>query len=67
MYKREKELFRDPFTCAAISKLVRKFENTYSLHDAPRNGLPSFVKKREGIIENAIESNKNDFVPARQD
>ena len=61
MYKREKGLIRDPFTCAAISKLVKKFQNTYSLHDALRNGRPSFVKKRERIIENAIESNKNDF------
>ena len=57
MYKREKVLIRDPFTCAAISKL----ENTYSFNFGPRNGRPSFVKKREGIIENAIESNKNDF------
>ena len=29
MYKREKGLIRDPFTCTAISKLVRKIENTY--------------------------------------
>ena len=61
MYKCEKGLIRDPFTYAAISKLIMKLENTYSLNDAPRNDRPSFVKKREGIIENAIESNKNDF------
>ena len=42
-------------------KLVKKFETTFSLHDAPSSSQSSLVKNREEIIQNAIENNKNDF------
>jgi hypothetical protein len=40
LYKTEKGLSKDPCDATAITKLVKKFETTFTLLDAPRSGRP---------------------------
>lgn len=42
-YKTRHNLKSDPFQPAAISKLIQKFETTFSLHDMPKPGRPSTI------------------------
>lgn len=59
LYKKEKGLAKDPCEPHAVSKLVRKFEETYSLLDAPRSGRPSLVDSRKEAVLEALRSTSN--------
>jgi len=56
-FKTAHGLRHDPFTSKSISNLIAKFENTKSLHDAPRSGRPSLEEQRKDNILNTM----NDF------
>lgn len=54
-YKRANDLSKDPFSETSIRNLVKKFEETYSLHDKPRSGRPSLSEDRaDSVLENTI-------------
>lgn len=55
-YKKENNLIHDPFTCRAISDLIKKFEETKSLHDKSRSGRPSLDEERQAPIMDALQT-----------
>jgi transposase len=60
-YKMEKQLHHDPCDVSAIRKLVKKFETTFSLLDAPRSGRPSLMESRQDVVLQALEKTQNEF------
>lgn len=55
-YKTLHKLHQDPFSTKAIKKMVNKFEETKSLHDAPKSGRPSLIEERKETVLNALHS-----------
>ena len=61
-YKTKHGIVDNPCTTQAVTKLIAKFETTYSLHDAPKLGRKPREKDEElEKIENAIQSTKNEM------
>ena len=48
---------------ASVRKLIKKFEDTYSLHDAPKSGRPSVIDddKVEQVRLSLEEQSNNNF------
>ena len=46
----------DPFSCRAITDLIKKFEETLSLHDKPRSGRPSLEEDRQEPILDSLQT-----------
>ena len=46
-FKTANKLNNDPFNETTIRNIVKKIEETYSLHDKPRSGRPSLSEDRE--------------------
>lgn len=61
LYKKQKDIKKNPCKPQAITKLVKKFEETYSLLDAPRSGRPSLQENRTEAILDALQSTANEF------
>ena len=55
-YKTLHKLHRDPFSTNTIKNLINKFEQTKSLHDAPRSGRPSTIEDRKDTVLNSLNS-----------
>jgi len=53
-YKSEIFSVKVPFTCVAISKLIKKCETTFNLHDSSRAGWLSLVQNCDEFIKNAL-------------
>jgi hypothetical protein len=53
-YKARHSLHKDPFPLSTITRLVKKFETTYSLHDQQKAGRPSNVEDNCQVVEQAL-------------
>ncbi len=61
MYKTEKHLVKDPCHVSAISKLIKKFESTYSLLDQPRSGRHTIRDSRLQDVKEAVVSTETEI------
>jgi hypothetical protein len=61
LYKKQKGIIKDPCKPQAITKLIKKFERTYSLLDAPRSGRSSLEEGRMETVLNGLQNTSNDF------
>ena len=52
-YKRENNLIKDPCTASAVTKMIEKFERTYSLLDE-KHGAKSLQEERKPLVSEAI-------------
>ena len=60
-YKTKHNLVHDPCTASAISKLIKKFETEFTLHDSPKSGrTKSLLDERLNKVENAIATTSNE-------
>ena len=58
-YRRETGERNPPCTEGAIRKLIKKFENEYSISDMPRSGRPSASGDRESMVEETLQDIQN--------
>ena len=56
-YKRENSLIKDPCSTSSVTRMVEKFERTYSLHDE-KHGRSSMEEDRKELIAEAIEHSR---------
>lgn len=56
-YKRENSLIKDPCSTSSVTRMVEKFERTYSLHDE-KHGRSSLEEDRKELIAEAIEDSR---------
>ena len=55
-YKAKHKMKHDPFSATSISPLISKFEETKSLHDAPKSGRPSLREERKPAVQASLQS-----------
>ena len=55
LYKKRRNLIKDPFTTTTIAKLMTKFYETGSLLDKERSGRRSLVDERIDSVKQAVE------------
>ena len=60
-FKTQKGLKNNPCNVSAITKLITKFETTFSLHDMPKSGRPSLNDEREDLVSEAVENTANEI------
>ncbi|CAI9724990.1 transposable element Tc3 transposase [Octopus vulgaris] len=53
LYKKEKGLKHDPCDPTTVTKLVKRFEETYTLMDKPKSGRKSLADERRSLIDDA--------------
>ena len=53
-YKTLHNLSVDPFNATTISRLIRRFEDTGSVHDRPKSGRPSLVEDRRETVQRCL-------------
>lgn len=59
-YKRIHGLRKDPFPPSSISRLIKKFELTKSLHDIEKPGRPSLSSQREKAVSDTLKRLQSD-------
>ena len=60
-YKREKNLHNDPCNPTTLTRMVEKFETTFTLHDAPRSGRLSLQESRLEYVSKCLQKTKNEI------
>ena len=60
-FKTQNGLKNNPCDVSAITKLIKKFETTFTLHDLPKSGRPSLNEERKNLISEAIDDTANEF------
>ena len=51
----------NPCDVSAITKLIKKFETTFTLHDKPKSGRPSLNEERKNLVSEAVDDTANEF------
>ena len=49
-YKKIKAMRKNPFPLSTLTRLIKKFESTKTLHDLPSRGRPSLEENRVGAV-----------------
>ena len=60
-FKKERNLIKDPFGVQSILNLVKKFEETGTIHDLPKSGRPSQQDERTAAVEEALRNDVSDI------
>ena len=49
-YKKIKAMRKNPFPLSTLTRLIKKFESTKTLHDLPSRGRPSLEENHVGAV-----------------